>query len=104
MIVPIVDIKEFEKVGFKKCKKPYDKCYYLCVAKGIQMIFLSPVMVDIIKWKEDDPRIHKRPNCRYRDCRTALEIVVEMAKNNMITCDYLERNNYDYRNKFNRLK
>ncbi len=90
MLIPIVDIKEFEKAGFKRCKKPYDKCYYLCVAKGIQMIFLSPVMVDIIKWKEDDPRIHKRPNCRHRDVRTALEIVVEMAKNNMIICDYIE--------------
>lgn len=95
MIIPIVDMKEFEKAGFKKCKKPYDECYYLCVAKGVQMIFLSPVMVDVIKWKEDDSRIHKRPNCRYKDCRTALEIVVEMAKNNMITCDYLERRKND---------
>ena len=90
MIIPIVDMKEFEKIGFKKCKKPYDKCYYLCVARGIKMIFLSPVMVDIMKWEENDPRIHKKPNCRYRDCRTALEIVVEMAKNNMITCDYIK--------------
>ena len=95
MLIPIVDIKEFEKAGFKKCKKPYDRCYYLCVAKGIQMIFLSPVMIDIIKWKEDDPRIHKRPNCRYSDGRTALEIVVEMAKINMITCDYIERRKDD---------
>ena len=90
MIIPIVDMKEFEKIGFKKCKKPYDKCYYLCVARGIKMIFLSPVMVDIMKWEENDPRIHKRPNCKYRDCRTALEIVVEMVKNNMITCDYIK--------------
>ena len=95
MLIPIVDMKEFEKAGFKKCKKPYNRCYYLCVAKGIQMIFLSPVMVDIIKWKEDDPRIHKRPNCRYSDGRTALEIVVEMAKNNMISCDYIERRKDD---------
>ena len=90
MLIPIVDMKEFEKVGFKKCKKPYDKCYYLCVARGIQMIFLSPVMVDIIKWNDDDPRIHKNPNCRFRDKRTALEIVVELVKNNMVTCDYLK--------------
>ena len=91
MLIPTVDMKEFEKVGFRKCKKPCDKCYYLCVAKGIQMIFLSSAMLDIIKWKEDDPRIHKHPNCRYKDGRTALEIVVEMVKNNMVTCDYLER-------------
>lgn len=104
MIIPIVDIKEFEKIGFKKCKKPYDKCYYLCFARGVQYIFLSPVMLDINKWEDNDPRIHKKPNCRYRDRRTALEIIVEMAKNNMITCDYLEGNKYDYRNKFNRFR
>lgn len=91
MLIPIVDMNEFEKIGFKKCKKPYDECYYLCVARGIQMIFLSPVMVSIIKWKDDDPRIHKKANCKYKDKRTALEIVVEMVKNNMVTCDYLEK-------------
>ena len=26
MLIPIVDMKEFEKVGFKKCKKPYNDC------------------------------------------------------------------------------
>ena len=98
MLVPIVEISEFEKIGFKKCKKPYDECYYLCVAKGIQIIFLSPVMVAIMKWKEDDPRIHKKANCRYRDRRTALEFIVEMAKDNMITCNYLERRKHGNRN------
>ena len=91
MLIPIVDMKEFERVGFKKCKKPYDKCYYLCVARGIQMIFLSPVMVDIIKWKDDDPRIHKRANCRYRDGRTALEFICELVKEGYVSLDYLER-------------
>ena len=43
MLIPIVDMKEFEKAGFKRCKKPYDRCYYLCVAKGIQMIFLKKI-------------------------------------------------------------
>lgn len=93
MLIPIVDMKEFEKVGFKKCKKPYDKCYYLCVAKGIQMIFLSPIMIDIIKWNDDDPRIHKNANCKYRDVRTAIEIMCEMIKCNMVTCDYLKKEN-----------
>lgn len=98
MLIPTVDIKEFEKIGFKKCKEPYNRCYYLCVAKGIQMIFLSPVMIDIIKWQEDDPRIHKRANCRYRDGRTALEIMCELIQANMVTCDYLERGKNDNRN------
>ena len=91
MLVPIVDMEEFEKIGFKKCRKPYNGCYYLCVAKGIEMIFLSPAMIDIIKWNDEDPRIHKRANCRYRDGRTALEIMCEMIKCNMVTCDYLKK-------------
>lgn len=91
MLVPIVDMKEFEKIGFKKCKKPYNMCYYLCFARGIQYIFLSPVMVNICKWQDGDPRIHKHANCRYRDKRTALDFIVELVKNNMISCDYLER-------------
>lgn len=74
MLIPTVDMKEFEKAGFKKCKKPYDECYYLCVAKGIQMIFLSPVMVDIIKWKDDDPRIHKRKGAsNYKRTKTSIK-------------------------------
>ena len=91
MLIPIVDMKEFEKVGFKKCKKPYDMCYYLCFAKGIEYIFLSPKMTNIVKWKDNDPRIHKRANCRYRDHRTAIEFMCELIKNNMVSCDYLER-------------
>lgn len=98
MLIPIVDMKEFEKIGFKKCKEPYNACYYLCVSKGVQMIFLSPVMIDIIKWQEDDPRVHKKANCRYKDGRTALEIMCELIQAKMVTCDYLKRNNYDNRN------
>lgn len=97
MLIPIVDMKEFEKVGFKKCKKPYDQCYYLCFARGIEYIFLSPVMIAINKWKDEDPRIHKNANCRYRDKRTAIEFMCELIQNNMVTCDYLERNKNDNR-------
>ena len=93
MIIPIVDMKEFKKIGFKKCKKPYDKCYYLCFARGAQYIFLSPVMLDINKWEDNDPRIHKKPNCRYRDRRIALEFMCELVKEGYVSLDYLERRN-----------
>lgn len=93
MLIPTTDIREFRKYGFKNCKKPYNKCLYLCVAKGNQMIFLSTAMIDIIEWKESDPRIHKNANCRYRDNRTALEIMCELIKNNMVNCDYKEGEN-----------
>ena len=94
MLVPIVDMKEFEKVGFKKCKKPYDCCYYLCFSRGVQYIFLSPVMIDINKWEDTDPRIHKNANCRYSDRRTAQDFMCELILNGMVTCKYLvERSN-----------
>ena len=93
MLVPIKDMKEFEKIGFKKCKKPYNMCYYLCFARGAQYIFLSPVMLDIVKWNDNDPRIHKNANCRYRDRRTALEFMCELVKKRYVSLDYLERKN-----------
>ena len=52
------------------------------------MIFLSKEKIDIIDWSDSDPRIHKRPNCRYRDTRTALDIVTSLAINGMIMTEY----------------
>ena len=86
MLKPKVDITEFEKFGFKKCNK-IDKtlnCYYLCVSRGVKMIFVSPSIYEIVNWTEDDYRIHKRPNCRYRDQRTALDITYELIKADML--------------------
>ncbi len=91
MLRPKVDIKEFEKYGFKKCKGEYGKndCYYLCIARGIKMLFLSPVFFDIINWEADDPRIHKKANCRYRDSRTYIDILYELIKADMLESDLL---------------
>ena len=52
MLKPKVDVKEFEKYGFQKCKGVYGKdgCYYLCVARGIKMIFVSERMYAINSW------------------------------------------------------
>lgn len=87
---PTKGVKEYEKYGFKKCKGSYGKngCYYLCVAKGCKMIFLSKEMIDVIDWSDSDPRIHKRPNCRYSDTRTALDIVTSLVINGMIMTEY----------------
>ena len=90
MLIPTVDIKEFEKIGFKKCKKPYDRCYYLAFARGKQYIFLSSKMLNIVKWEENDPRIHKNANCRYKDKRTALEFMCELVKEGYVSLDYRE--------------
>lgn len=86
MLRPKVDVEEFEKFGFKKCKGiPADcQCYYLCVSRGVKMIFVSPCMFAINDWKKDDSRIHKRANCKYRDNRTALDIVYDLIKADML--------------------
>lgn len=90
MLIPKVPLKKFEKYGFKKCKGDYGKndCYYLCVSRGVQMIFLSCMCYAINPWKEDDPRIHAQPNCRYKDQRTALDITYELIKADMLKEDY----------------
>lgn len=93
MLVPTCDVTEFEKFGFKKCRgipghKFKNECYYLCVAKGVTMIFVSPYIYSLNKWKSTDPRIHKRPNCRYRDARDALDITYELIKAGMLKADY----------------
>lgn len=89
MLVPIVDMKEFEKVGFKKCQKPYDECMYMCFLKGVQYILISPKLVTINKWTSADPRLHEAANYRRLDKRTAQDFLCELILNKMVTCDYL---------------
>lgn len=50
MLAPKVKAKEFEKFGFKKCKGEYGKngCYYLCVARGVKMLFVSDVYFGVL--------------------------------------------------------
>ena len=97
MLVPTCDVTEFEKFGFKKCKRPSllkhdrtyeNKCYYLCVSRGVTMIFVSPRVYMLNEWEPDDHRIHSRPNCRYRDTRDALDITYELIKAGMLKADY----------------
>nr|DAY87713.1 MAG TPA: hypothetical protein [Caudoviricetes sp.] len=85
MLKPTVAAAEFEKYGFKRCKgKQYEECYYLCVAHGCVMLFVSDVCFDIFKWDETDPRIHKEANCRYRDKRDCLDVIYDLIKAGML--------------------
>lgn len=86
MLRPKVDIKEFEKYGFKKCKGEYGKngCYYLCVSRGCKFIFLSKAMLDVQDWKDDDKRIHEKANCRYRDMRTYLDVIYDLINAGLV--------------------
>lgn len=89
MLIPKVKPSEFEKFGFKKCKGDPGKhdCYYLCVARGSKMLFVSSIIFDVNEWKDDDTRIHKNANCRYRDRRTYLDIIYELIKADMLMSD-----------------
>ena len=86
MLIPNVDIEEFERFGFKPCRGiPRDlQCYYLCVARGCEFMFVSPKHFAIDDWRKDDSRIHNRPNCRYRDNRTAIDILYDLIKAGML--------------------
>ena len=86
MLRPKVDVKEFEKYGFVKCKGDSGKldCYYLCVARGIKMIFVSPKILDVIDWDYKDERIHARANCKYSDHRTYFDILYDLIKADML--------------------
>lgn len=86
MLKPKVNIKEFEKYGFKHCKGiPKDfNCFYLCVSRGASMIFVSESIYAINDWRTDDKRIHKKANCRYKDNRDALDITYDLIKADML--------------------
>lgn len=90
MLIPTVPAKEFEKFGFKKCKgMPRDtECYYLCVARGSKMLFVSNVYFGVNDWSDDDPRIHANPNCRYRSVKTSLDIICELIKAGMLKSSF----------------
>ena len=86
MLKPKVKASEFKKFGFKRCKGiPKGlECYYLCIARGCKMLFVSDSYFGVNDWDKNDPRIHKDANCRYRDNRTALDIIYELIKADML--------------------
>lgn len=90
MLRPTKPPKKFEKYGFKKCKGDYGQngCYYLCVTRGCKMLFVSNTCFDVFNWENDDPRIHKKANCKYRDKRTVLDIVYQLIKDGMLVSEY----------------
>lgn len=90
MLKPKMKASEFVKYGFKHCKgiPKQLECYYLCVTNGRQMLFVSDEYFDVIDWDENDPRIHKNANCRYSDERTALDIIYELIKADMLKSEW----------------
>ena len=52
------------------------------------MLFVSNECFDVNDWNKDDPRIHKRANCRYGDDRTYLDIVYQLIKDDMLGSNF----------------
>lgn len=51
---------------------------------GCKMLFVISAIFDVNDWINNDPRIHKDANCRYRDHRTYLDIIYELIKADML--------------------
>ena len=56
--------------------------------KGCKILFVSNIFFDVFNWNKDDPRIHKNPNCKYRDKRDYLDIIYDLIKNGMLMSIY----------------
>lgn len=48
------------------------------------MLFVSNACFAVNDWKDDDSRIHKNPNCKYRDNRDSLDIIYDLIKADML--------------------
>lgn len=88
MLRPTVKAAEFEKYGFKQCKRPYDGLRYLCVSMGAKVLFVSDSYFGIFDWTQGDPRIHKNANCRYRDKRDWLDITYDLIKAGLLESEH----------------
>ena len=82
MLRPTVKAAEFEKYGFKRCKGIYKDCFYLCVARGSKMLFVSDVCFDVF-----DPSIHKNSN-HNKDISDWIDIIYDLIKANLMESEF----------------
>lgn len=75
--------KQLSEFGFKRCKKPYGQLYYLCLSHGSNVIFIGNGIY-IYDWNEDDPRIHKNANCKYRCRDIYMDVLYDMTMQGLI--------------------
>lgn len=52
------------------------------------MLFVSPILFGEQDWRDDDPRIHERPNCRYRSYIEPIDIIYQLIKADMLKEDW----------------
>ena len=51
------------------------------------MLFVSPILFGEQDWRDDDPRIHERPKCRYRSYTEPIDIIYQLIKADMLKGD-----------------
>ena len=78
---PVVKASEFMRFGFKPCRglPKSAESYYLCVKNGHRVMFVDSKHFTETEWPIKDARIHKNPNCKFSDKRTATEIECELV-------------------------
>lgn len=83
---PAVKASEFVRFGFKPCRglPKSAESYYLCVKNGHRVMFVDSKHFTESEWQIKDARIHKNPNCKFSDKRTATEIECELVVNGLL--------------------
>lgn len=83
---PVVKASEFVRFGFKPCRglPKSAESYYLCVKNGHRVMFVDSKHFTETEWPIKDARIHKNPNCKFSDKRTATEIECELVVNGLL--------------------
>lgn len=83
---PVVKASEFVRFGFKPCRglPKSAESYYLCVKNGHRVMFVDSKHFTESEWPIKDARIHKNPNCKFSDKRTATEIECELVVNGFL--------------------
>ena len=73
---PVVKASEFMRFGLKPCRglPKSAESYYLCVKNGHRVMFVDSKHFTESEWPIKDARIHKNPNCKFSDKRTAMII------------------------------
>ena len=85
MIVPNIPLEDFVKrYGFKHCAGQYKDNVYLCVSRGVDIIVVSEYSLQIIPWRDNDPRLTKPVNCDFEDKRTSLDIFYQLVKDGAV--------------------
>ena len=81
-----VDLKELEKYGFYSYKFSRTITYwYRCFAYGCKVIVINMYRELLIQdWQDNDPRLHAKPKCHYKDRTAVDELLYDLINGGLI--------------------